>query len=242
MRTSLRVVLSLVLVSGVSLPARALVLLTEENPPLNFTRQGKVEGIGTAVVSEMVSRAGLKADIRVLPWAEAYAKAQSDADTCVFSTARFPARMPLFLWVGPIARGTYSVFGLPDFADKIGRVDDLKRYRIGAVDDARGAYLVQRQMNVVKFKADRDIPPRLTTDPSKADGVDLWVSQAWSAKDVARAAGVPEVKEVFSAILSQDYWLACSKQVPADQIRGMQKVLQEMIKDGTQRRLTQLPR
>src|SRR5471030_2816225 len=85
--------------------ALALTILTEENPPLNFTKNGQITGTATATVQEMLRRAGLSADIRVLPWSEAYAQAQSDPATCVYSTSRLPARYKLFQWVGPIARG-----------------------------------------------------------------------------------------------------------------------------------------
>ena len=38
----------------------------------------------------------------------------------------------------------YSAFALEGFDTKIGRVDDLKKYRIGVVADARATYLRQR--------------------------------------------------------------------------------------------------
>ena len=38
----------------------------------------------------------------------------------------------------------YSAFALEGLDTKIGRVDDLKKYRIGVVADARATYLRQR--------------------------------------------------------------------------------------------------
>jgi hypothetical protein len=119
-------------------PLHAVTFLTEENPPLNFVRDGKQEGVSTAVVQEMVKRAQLPATITVLPWTEAYSRAQIEADVYVYSTARLASRNNLFQWVGPIARGYWSAFALPEFKDKITKVEELKAYRIGIVGDARG--------------------------------------------------------------------------------------------------------
>ena len=58
-----------------SQPALALKLLTEENPPLNYTENKKLTGMGTDVVQEMGKRAKLKLDIEVMPWTKAYEKA-----------------------------------------------------------------------------------------------------------------------------------------------------------------------
>src|SRR4051812_4215654 len=77
---------------GMSLPAQALTFFTEDNPPLNYPGSGKVTGIASEVVTEMARRAKVDADIQLLPWTESYSRALSEADACVFSTARTSAR------------------------------------------------------------------------------------------------------------------------------------------------------
>jgi polar amino acid transport system substrate-binding protein len=218
--------------------AGAVTFLTEDNPPMNFVFGGKLQGTSVDVVAELAKRAGIAADLVLLPWEVAYGRAQKEVDACVFSTVRRPERFKLFQWVGPIGRGTYSAFALGGFGQKLARVDDLKAFRIGVVDDARAAYLRQRGFpNLVIFSADAQIPGKLTLDPQRGDGVDLWVTRAKGAKQVARRAGVKEIKEVFSAILNQDYWLACNLQMPQEQVRALSGALLEMQKDGTLRTL-----
>ena len=85
--------------------------VTEENPPLNFTRDGQVAGVSTAVVREMATRANLTSDFTVMPWPQAYARAQESPEACVYSTVRSPERASLFQWIGPITRGEWSLFG-----------------------------------------------------------------------------------------------------------------------------------
>ncbi len=222
-----------------STQASSLTFLTEENPPLNFTRDGKLVGLSTAVVRELARRSELAVDVRLVAWKEAFERAQTEASVCAFSTARLPARNSMFQWVGPIARGYWSAFALEGFADYVPRVDDLKKYRIGVVSDARARYLRQRGFpNLVEVEKDADNPARLTLDPKKEGGIDLWVTQGMMAAEIARKAGVGPVKEVFAGIMNQEYWLACNLQMPKGTIRSLSEALDGMRKDGTYRKLT----
>ena len=214
----------------------ALTILTEENPPLNFERNGQVMGTATATVREILQRAQITADIRIGPWSEAYAQAQSDPATCVYSTARPPERYKLFQWIGPIARGYYSVFALEGFKAKIGSVGELHKYRVGVARDARGQYLRARGFtNLVEFDKDGDIPAALTLNPAHPGGVDLWVTQAEGALGTARAAGRP-VKVVYESILTQEYWLACNLKVPPEQVRAMSDALSGIDREAAKAR------
>lgn len=218
--------------------ASGLTFLTEENPPLNFTQKGQLAGVSVAVVREMTRRSELVAEIRILPWSEVFRRAQTDPAVCAFSTARLPVRNSMFQWVGPISRGYWSAFALEGFDDYVPRVDDLKKYRIGVVGDARARYLRQRGFTkLAEVELDTDNPGKLTLDPKKENGIDLWVTQGLMAPDIARKAGAGPVKEVFAGIMSQEYWLACHLQMPKDTIRSLSEALDGMRKDGTYRKL-----
>lgn len=224
MKSFWRLVAAAVLAAGLQC-AHALTILTEENPPLNFMQQGEIAGIATATVKEMLQRAGLTVEIRMLPWSEAYGRAQSDPDTCVYSAARLPARFKLFQWVGPIARSDYSAFALDGFKDKIGSVGELYKYRIGVARDARSEYLRQRGFpSLVEIEKDGDIPSMLTLNRGQEGAVDVWVTHSATAQAVAKAAG-RQVKQIYAGILSQEYWMACNLKVPAETVRAMSQAL-----------------
>lgn len=239
----MRLLLAALLALTTLQPVHAVNFLTEDNPPLNFTREGKLEGISTSVVMEMAKRAGVPVQTSMIAWTEAYSRAQVEPDTCVYSTARLASRNNLFQWVGPISRGYWSAFALDGFNEKFTKVDDLKAFRIGIVRDARAEYLRQRGFTLLlENDRDRENPARLTLDRNKPGGIDVWVTQGYTAREVARDAGVPGVKEVFSAIMSQDYWLACNTKMPRETVRALSNALNEMKRDGTHRKLTDLPR
>src|SRR5262252_10550086 len=65
--------------------AHALRMLTEENPPLNFTQNGKLTGVSAEVVAEMGRRAKIPMSFETLAWDKAYLRAQSESDVCLFS-------------------------------------------------------------------------------------------------------------------------------------------------------------
>lgn len=219
-------------------PAAALNFLTEDNPPLNFVHQGKLIGLAPATIDEMAKRAGITASTRVLAWKDAYAATLADSDTCIYSAVRTTERFKWFQWVGPVTRGFYSAFVLPDFPEKIAKVDDLKKYRVGVMNDARADYLRQRGfMILVPFDRDQDIPKKLTLDRKAIGQVDVWVTQGYMAPFIARNEGVPALREAFSSIMSQDYFLACNLGVPQEQVKAMNDALAAMRKDGTHERL-----
>lgn len=222
--------------------SHAVNFLTEENPPLNFSQDGKPAGMATLVVTEMAARAKVPVDIKVLPWSEAYSRAQLEPDTCVYSTARLTSRNNAFQWVGPLVRGYWSAFALEGFAERIARVDDLKALRVGVVRDARAEQLrSQGFTRLLELDRDLDLPAKLSLDRNQPGSIDIWVTQGYQARQVARQQGVA-VKEVFSALMSQDYWLACSRELPRETVRAFSAALNEMRKDGTLRKLGEPPK
>lgn len=84
-------------------PAQALRLYTEEYPPITFAREGRADGLATAVVREIMRRLGGETPIEVVPWARGYLYATRDANVGLFVTTRTPAREALFHWVGPVS-------------------------------------------------------------------------------------------------------------------------------------------
>ena len=57
--------LLLLLCLGLRCLARAaLVFLTEDNPPFNYVENGQVDGLATAMITEMAKRAVVARDLR----------------------------------------------------------------------------------------------------------------------------------------------------------------------------------
>ncbi len=116
--------------------APVFLMLTEQNPPFNYTNHetGAVVGASVELVREMMKRAGFGYEIKVMPWRRAFTQAQGDANVCLFSMNYTEERAPLFKWVKPL----YGGGGLALFA----RADDPRRYETDA--DVKGNVLLAR--------------------------------------------------------------------------------------------------
>ncbi len=65
----------LIMLSGcaVNNPAPKLRIITEDNPPFNFTdEKGAVTGQSTEIVNQILKATGSNASIELMPWAQGY--------------------------------------------------------------------------------------------------------------------------------------------------------------------------
>lgn len=237
MRYSKPIVRTIGLLAGLlfaSQPALALKLLTEENPPLNYTEGKKLTGMGTEVVQEMGKRAKVKLDFEVMVWSKAYEKAQADKETCLYSTARLANRENAFKWVGPIAVNKWALLALDGFKQEIKSLNDAKPFRIGGVSrDAKTEFLRQWGLtNIIEVEDDKLNPGKLTLNRKENQKIDLWITSAASAKQVAERAKVPGVKLVYT-VREEESFLACSPRTSADTLKALAAALDGMKKDGT---------
>lgn len=122
----LRLLVASVLCSPWAL-ATELQLYTEENPPLNFSRDGQADGLASMVVRELLRRTGDSARIEVVPWARGYKRAQGGANIGLFVAVRTAEREALFQWVGPLVSTTTSFYGKRGSGLQIASLDDAKR-------------------------------------------------------------------------------------------------------------------
>ena len=226
------------LVSLGSAQAQSITFLTEHNPPFNFAQDGKPAGISTDVVNEMIKRAGIKASFEILPWDRAYLRAQTDKETCLYSTARLENREKLFGWIGPIAANRWVLVAKDDFRGAIKTDADARKYKIGAVrSDAKVEFLRAKAItNIFESDSEAQIPSKLFLKKDDPARLDLWVSSAYAYKAVAEKAKVAGVKAVY-AVGGQELYIACSPRTSGDAFKRLRAADQSMRKDGTLDRL-----
>lgn len=95
--------LLLLLLCASAVAADKLLVVTENSAWLSTVdAQGKIAGRNTALVKDILARAGLQADFQVLPWARAYRVAATRPNTLIYSIARTGLRENQFIWLGQI--------------------------------------------------------------------------------------------------------------------------------------------
>ncbi|WP_211531626.1 cache domain-containing protein [Methanocalculus chunghsingensis] len=142
--------------------AEALTFVTEEHPPFNYIEDGVVKGISVDILLGTLEEMGTpvaRDQINVLPWNIAYETALSEKNTVLLTTVRSPEREELFKWAGPFASVAFCIFGELYEEFEISTADDLKKYRIGVVqDDYAGILLKESGVSESNIIVADDVP------------------------------------------------------------------------------------
>lgn len=190
-----------------AIPATAverLVIATEENPPFNMMIDGKLGGEATDILKDALAEAVIDYSMTLYPWARAYNMALRSPNNCVFSTARIDQREAQFQWIGPLAQDRWYVLAAADFDRKIAGIEDLRRYRVAALNGSAVAlYLKGNGVEVAEITEDRLIARMLA-----AGRIDLWAT----TERGFYFAGVSEVAPVKNVLKLKDVdlYLACN--------------------------------
>ena len=228
--------LSLTLVAS---SANALTLVTEENPPFNYTEQGKVVGMSTEIVAELGKRSGIPLQIQSMPWEKAYIAAQRDKDTCIYSTARLENRERLFSWIGPIATNQWVLIAKSDFAGSVKVVEDARKYRVGVVaKDAKIEFLMEKGVTDLReVSEDVLVPPRLVLGRDDPNRIDLWATSAYGARRTAERAKVKDIKLVLN-LTKTPLYLACGRNTSPETVKALGQAFARATKEGTLKRIS----
>jgi len=236
----IRVLLTLLGLTLATPGAQALTLVTEENPPFNYTEQGRVVGLSTEIVSELGKRSGIPLQIKLMAWEDAYVAAQRDKDTCVYSTARLENRERLFTWIGPIATNQWVLIGRSDFAGSVAKVEDARRYRVGVVArDAKIEFLMGKGVTDLReVKDDGLVPPRLMLGRDDPNRLDLWATSAYGARRTAARANVKDIKVILN-LNRVPLYLACGRNTAPETVRALNQAFEQATKDGALGRIAE---
>jgi polar amino acid transport system substrate-binding protein len=217
-----------------ALAAAPLQITTEHSPPSSMRGEdGVITGRATDKIRELMARTGTDYRIEQLPWKRAFLMAQTQEQTCVYSTSRTPEREALFKWVGPTDEAEWQFWGRADHKFPLNTIDDARKLRIGTyIGDARDEYLRSRGFNVDAVSNDLVNPQKLLLNR-----IDLWAVAIrnggtgpgqfdWSDKVVPLM--------VFHRV---KVYLACHPSVADELIDKLNATLAEMRRDGTLTRL-----
>ncbi|WP_348727744.1 transporter substrate-binding domain-containing protein [Rheinheimera texasensis] len=121
------------LLSKSAVAAQPLRVVLEVSPPHQTVDNGKVGGLTTAVVAELLQQAGLSASYEVYPWARAFRIAATTPDVLIYNMARTPEREAQFEWIGIVTRYKFGLLKLSRRDDiQISQLADIKHYVVGA--------------------------------------------------------------------------------------------------------------
>ena len=85
---------------------------TEEYPPFNFRdpETGVITGDSTKKVIEVLERAGIRYEIKILPWQRAVRAVKADKNALIYTIVRIPEREDQYRWLLPIAPADFYIY------------------------------------------------------------------------------------------------------------------------------------
>lgn len=214
--------------------SQPVTVVTEEYPPYNYLDANKqIAGLSTDVVKEVLRRAKVPYTLGLYPWARAYHMAQNQPNVLIYSIGRNEQREALFQWVDIIAPYNVYMYRLKSRPHvQVQKVEQLSRYRVGAVrDDVRAQYLEKN-----------GIPTELVVDDSAnahklaSARIDLFPIDEIAQVALYRREGL-DPGSVEKALplpdLSSGLYMAFSLKTAPELVERCRTALRDMRRDGT---------
>jgi polar amino acid transport system substrate-binding protein len=211
--------------------AAPLTLTTESYPPFNFRENGEYKGASVEQVDTLMKAAGIDYKMEMMPWARAFALAENDGNTCVFSTVHNQERDPAFKWIEPLLTSRTVLIRKAGSGVDPKSLADARQFNVGTQrDDFTQTILQENGFARIDLATDLE----LTMKKLLSGRVDLMpISEKYY--DKLKREGVPIEATL---VLAQDvYSIACNPGVPDETVAKMQAGLDALIADGTQKRL-----
>jgi len=220
-----------VLATSTMANAQTVAFTTEEYAHFSYREDDTLKGANVDQVRRIMDDAGLEYTMDMMPWARAYAQAQTTPMTCVFGTGHNAERDTLFKWVQPLLIDRNVLIKHSGSKVTAKSLEEAKSYSVGAWrGDSTEVSLRQLQFPKIDLATDF----KATLKKLMSDRIDIMpVSELYY--DRMRQEGQP-VEEV--AVLSANpVAIACQKDFPDALIHKMQAALDQMIVDGTQKKI-----
>lgn len=126
-------------------------IVSEEVPPLQMLDAEKhPKGAMVEIVSAMLKKAQLVADIKIYPWARSYQLALNEKNTLIFSLFRDKKREDKFQWIGKLYTLKSYLATLKSRPDiKIDSLAKAKNYSVGTIrGDLAESYLLENNFTL----------------------------------------------------------------------------------------------
>jgi ABC-type amino acid transport substrate-binding protein len=102
-------------------------IVTTEEPPTNYTYQGKFSGTTTDIVEEIKKYLNINAKIEVKPWVRSYKIAKTEPDVVIFTAGRSQERIDYgFHFIGPVITRKHVLWRKKGDSLGIKSIQDIK--------------------------------------------------------------------------------------------------------------------
>lgn len=223
--------LMILLGAATSAAAETIALNTEEYAPFSYREEGEIKGANVDQARKLMVAAGLEYKVDIMPWARAYAEAQTTPMTCVFGTAHTEERDTLFKWVEPLMVGRNVLIKHVGSSVTASSVEEAKAYSVGTW---RGDYSETALRNLQFPKIDVSTDFKAVLKKLLSDRIDIMpISEPYFDRLKQENQPVEQV----AVLTALPIGIACNKDFPEPILHRMQSALDTLIADGTQKKI-----
>ncbi len=210
-------------------------IMTEDYPPYNYPEEnGKIAGLSTEVVREILKEVGHEDNIKIYPWARSYKIIQEKPNKVLYSMTRTPQREDMFKWVGPVAENNWVFFARKDSNIKINKLEDAKKYTIGTYrDDACELFLKEKGFTNLQSVPDDKLNVRKLVKKR----IDLWIVGLGQGVFKAKRENFNQnIKKIYD-VKHTELYIAFSKDTDDKIIKKWQNALDKLKENGTYQKI-----
>jgi polar amino acid transport system substrate-binding protein len=213
-------------------PPGTFQMMTEEYPPITFMKDGKPSGFVTEMVREIAARLNVPENIRLTSWKNAYNMALLHPNVILFSAERTLEREPRFRWVGPVGKNSAILYARKGSGIRLDSLEEARR--VGTIATTTDWFTEQylKREGFTNLVSSRD--PAENVRQLMEGEVRLSIFTDLTIPEIAKNAGysMDDLEPVYT--VSRTYfYIALSKDTPADVARAWQSALDALKKDGT---------
>lgn len=203
------IILILLAIAGQPAGAQTLQLITEDNPPFNYTEgsTGVLKGAAHELVVALMAEAEVPFTTTLLPWHRGYRRALENPNSCIYGINRTHDREELFEWIGPLFESGWAFYSY-DKTIKLHSLTDIEDQIVvvKSGDAVANAFAAARpDARVLTVETDR-VGVRLL----ERGRADLWLTGIVHVGKSAELEGlpVPELKLMWRKSV---VYMACAK-------------------------------
>lgn len=215
---------------AIALPAVAQTLhfKTEVYPPYSYREGKEYRGASIEQVQQIMKDVPADYTIEIMPWARAYALAQLETMTCVFTAAHTPERDKLFKWIQPLSVDRVVLVSHAGSGVEAPDIPKARSYVVGTQrNDYTYTLLQQLDFTKIDIASEFDI----TLKKLLADRIALMPLSQQAYRKLKREGAALDMQTILT---EQHFAIACNKDVPDNLVDGMQTALDRLISDGRQ--------
>lgn len=218
---------ALALLLGCAAEAQTVEMIIYPNAGLFEVEHGRFTGPGAPMLARLEATSGLRINGSSMPIARALQTGMRKPGTCLVGLPRTPERDSAFLWAGPWATSSITLYGRAMETRRVQGPEDLRGARIGVLRETPpAAWLKEHGLTGHEVN---DVATGLRI--LQAGRIDYWLGSDLVTRFAAKAGDGPPPRALYS-FGRIDLYMACHPATSAAIVARLDKGIEQLRRNG----------